>query len=132
VALLSYGPRLQECLKAADELAARGLPTTVADARFAKPIDEDLVRRLALEHEVLITIEEGAIGGFATQVMHFLALKGLLDNGLKFRPMCFPDMFIDHEAPQRQYEMAGLTAPNIVSMALAALGPAIATAPARA
>ena len=132
VALLSYGPRLQECLKAADELATRGLPTTVADARFAKPIDEALVRRLALEHEVLITIEEGSIGGFATQVMHFLALKGLLDNGLKFRPMCFPDIFIDHETPQRQYEMAGLTAPNIVATALAALGQAIATAPARA
>ena len=132
VALLSYGPRLQECLKAADELAARGLPTTVADARFAKPIDEDLVRRLAIEHEVLITIEEGSIGGFATQVMHFLALKGLLDNGLRFRPMCLPDIFIDHETPQRQYEMAGLTAAHIVTMALAALGQAIATAPARA
>ena len=122
VALLSYGPRLRECIEAAGILGARGLSTTVADARFAKPIDQDLVRRLATEHEVLITIEEGSIGGFATQVMHYLALEGLLDNGLKFRPMCFPDMFIDHEAPARQYEIAKLTTPDIVAMALTALG----------
>ncbi|MBT5459902.1 MAG: 1-deoxy-D-xylulose-5-phosphate synthase, partial [Rhodospirillaceae bacterium] len=132
VALLSYGTRLHECLKAADDLAARGLSTTVADARFAKPIDEDLVRRLAAEHEVLITIEEGSIGGFATQVMHFMALQGLLDNGLKFRPMCFPDIFIDQEAPAVQYELAGLTAGHIVNTALTALGQEIAETPARA
>lgn len=132
VALLSYGTRLHECLKAADDLAARGLSTTVADARFAKPIDEDLVRRLAAEHEVLITIEEGSIGGFATQVMHFMALQGLLDNGLKFRPMCFPDIFIDQEAPAVQYELAGLTAGDIVNTALTALGQEIAETPARA
>jgi 1-deoxy-D-xylulose-5-phosphate synthase len=132
VALLSYGPRLEECLKAADDLASRGLSTTVADARFAKPIDEDLVRRLAAEHEVLITIEEGSIGGFATQVMHFMALQGLLDNGLKFRPMCFPDIFIDHESPAKQYELAGLTAADIVRQALSALGKEIAEAPVRA
>jgi len=132
VALLSYGCRLQECLRAAADLAARGLPTTVADARFAKPIDEDLVRRLATEHEVLITVEEGAIGGFAAQVMHFLALRGLLDHGLKFRPMCLPDFFIDHESQPRQYDIAGLNAPGIVAMALSALGQEIATAPARA
>lgn len=132
VALLSYGPRLYECLKAADDLAARGLSTTVADARFAKPIDEELVRRLAAEHEVLITIEEGSIGGFATQVMHFMALQGLLDNGLKFRPMCFPDIFIDQETPAKQYELAGLTAADIVNSALTALGQEIAETPARA
>jgi 1-deoxy-D-xylulose-5-phosphate synthase len=133
VALLSYGPRLAECMKAADDLAARGLSATVADARFAKPIDQALVRQLAGEHEVLITIEEGSIGGFATQVMHFMALQGLLDNGLKFRPMCFPDIFIDHEAPARQYELAGLTAADIVKTALCALGrEEIAEAPVRA
>mgnify|MGYP003667561575 CR=1 FL=1 len=122
VALLSYGPRLRECIEAAGILGARGLSTTVADARFAKPIDQELVRRLATEHEVLITIEEGSIGGFATQVMHYLALEGLLDNGLKFRPMCFPDAFIDHEAPAKQYEIAKLTTPDIVATALTALG----------
>jgi 1-deoxy-D-xylulose-5-phosphate synthase len=132
VALLSYGTRLHECLVAADVLAARGLSTTVADARFAKPVDEDLVRRLAAEHEVLITIEEGSIGGFATQVMHFMALQGLLDNGLKFRPMCFPDIFIDHEAPAIQYELAGLTSGDIVNTALTALGQQIVEAPVRA
>ena len=98
------------------------MSATVADARFAKPIDQVLVRQLAGEHEVLITIEEGSIGGFATQVMHFMALQGLLDNGLKFRPMCFPDIFIDHEAPARQYELASLTAADIVRTALCGLG----------
>ena len=132
VALLSYGPRLEECMRAADDLVARGLSTTVADARFAKPIDQNLVRQLANEHEVLITIEEGSIGGFATQVMHFMALQGLLDNGLKFRPMCFPDIFIDHEAPAKQYELAGLTAADIVRTALSALGQEIAETPVRA
>ncbi|MDA1326821.1 MAG: 1-deoxy-D-xylulose-5-phosphate synthase [Proteobacteria bacterium] len=132
VALLSYGPRLEECMKAADDLAARGLSTTVADARFAKPIDQALVRQLANEHEVLITIEEGSIGGFATQVMHYMALQGLLDNGLKFRPMCFPDFFIDHESPAKQYELAGLTAADIVRTALSALGREIAETPVRA
>jgi 1-deoxy-D-xylulose-5-phosphate synthase len=122
VALLSYGGRLQECLKAAEDLAAHGLSATVADARFAKPLDTDLVRRLAREHEVLITIEEGAIGGFATQVMTDLAHAGLLDGGLKFRPMTLPDIFIDHEKPEIQYEQAGLTAAHIVATVLAALG----------
>jgi 1-deoxy-D-xylulose-5-phosphate synthase len=122
VALLSLGTRLGECLKAADELAARGLSTTVADARFAKPLDADLVRRLAREHEVLITVEEGAIGGFATQVMHCLAGAGLFDAGLKFRPMILPDRFIDHDAPEKQYDQAGLSARHIVATALAALG----------
>ena len=132
IALLSFGARLAECLKAADELAARGLSTTVADARFAKPLDEDLVRRLAVEHEVLITIEEGAIGGFATQVMHFLATAGLFDSGLKIRPMILPDRFIEHDTPQKQYDDAGLNARHIVATALAALDIKTGSRPARA
>ena len=122
VAILSYGARLQEALVAAEELGAKGLSTTVADARFTKPLDEDLVRRLAREHEVLITIEEGAIGGFASHVMQFLALNGELDHGLKFRPMTLPDRFINHGKPDGMYEDAGLRAPNIVCTALAAPG----------
>jgi 1-deoxy-D-xylulose-5-phosphate synthase len=122
VAILSYGTRLPEVLKAADELGAKGLSTTVADARFCKPLDSELVRRLAREHEVLITIEEGAIGGFATHVMHDLAHAGLLDAGLKIRPMVMPDLFIDHDNPAKQYDVAGLNAKHIVSQALAALG----------
>ena len=122
VAILSYGTRLGEALKAADELNGKGLATTVADARFAKPLDEDLLRRLAAEHEVLITIEEGAIGGFATQVMHNLIGQRLLDSGLKFRPMCLPDIFIDHGKPEEQYAWAGLTTSDIVATALQALG----------
>ena len=122
VALLSYGSRLGEALKAADELAARGMSTTVADARFAKPLDTELVRRLATGHEVLITIEEGAIGGFATQVMHFLATEGLLDSHLKFRPLCLPDQFIDHDKPERQLALAGLDTQGIVAAAAQALG----------
>jgi 1-deoxy-D-xylulose-5-phosphate synthase len=122
VAILSFGSRLDECRKAADELAARGLSTTLADARFAKPLDTELVRRLAAEHEVLITVEEGAIGGFATQVLHFLADEGLLDRGLKIRPMTLPDRFIDHGTPHGMYEQAGLNALHVVATALAALG----------
>lgn len=122
IAILSFGTKLADALKAADELAARGLPTTVADARFCKPLDEDLVRRLAREHEVLIVLEDGAIGGFASHVLHFLALQGLLDQGLKIRPMTLPDRFIDHESPAKQYEMAGLNAAHIVIKALEALG----------
>ena len=132
VALLSFGARLSECLKAADDLGARGLSTTVADARFAKPLDVDLVCRLARTHEVIITVEEGAIGGFAAQVLHTLAHAGLLDTGLKIRPMVLPDRFIEHDAPQRQYENAGLDAAHIVATALAALGQSQAVQPARA
>jgi 1-deoxy-D-xylulose-5-phosphate synthase len=132
VALLSFGTRLQECLKAADELAARGLSTTVADARFAKPLDRDLLRRLAGEHEVLITVEEGAVGGFAAQVAQELAHAGQFDAGLRFRPMGLPDRFIEQDKPERQYEEAGLDARAIVATALAALGRAEATAPVRA
>ncbi|MDH3582059.1 MAG: 1-deoxy-D-xylulose-5-phosphate synthase, partial [Hyphomicrobiales bacterium] len=131
-ALLSYGGRLAECLSAADELAAHGLSTTVADARFAKPLDEDLVHRLAREHEVLITVEEGAIGGFATQVMTSLANSGLLDSGLKIRPMTIPDRFIDHDSPANQYIQAGLTASGIAATALSALGREDEVLPARA
>ncbi len=132
VALLSLGCRLQECLAAGDELAARGLSTTVADARFAKPLDRDLLRRLAAEHEVLITIEEGSIGGFASQVLHALAEDGLLESGLKVRPMVLPDLFLDHETPARQYHQAGLDAEAITNTVLAALGVDRASAPARA
>jgi len=122
VALLSYGTRLHECLAAAKTLASRGLSTTVADARFAKPIDKDLLRRLASEHEVLVTIEEGSIGGFSSQVVQFLAHEGLLDGNLKFRPMCIPDFFIDHETQENQFKLAGLTATDIIKTTLAALG----------
>ena len=122
VAILSFGARLPECLKAADDLAAHGLSTTVADARFAKPLDTNLVRQLAKEHEVLITIEEGAIGGFAAQVMQYLALDGALDAGVKIRPMTLPDYFVNHDKPEKQYEAAGLDAASIVATALAALG----------
>ncbi|MBI3499074.1 MAG: 1-deoxy-D-xylulose-5-phosphate synthase [Proteobacteria bacterium] len=122
VAILSYGTRLQECLKAADELAARGFPATIADARFCKPLDTELVRRLAQDHEVLITIEEGAIGGFASHVVHYLAHAGLIDGGLKFRPMVLPDIFIDHDKPELQYQQAGLNAKHIVAKALEAIG----------
>ncbi|MCE2919376.1 MAG: 1-deoxy-D-xylulose-5-phosphate synthase [Roseomonas sp.] len=132
IAILSYGARLQECLKAADELATHGLSCTVADARFAKPLDTALVERLAREHEVLITIEEGSMLGFSGIVMHHLATRGLLDRGLKLRPRCLPDVFIDHDAPRKQYDQAGLNAPQIVATALAALGKAEMHLPARA
>ncbi len=122
VVILSYGTRLAESLAAAEELGAKGLSTTVADARFAKPLDHDLVRRLAREHEVLVTVEEGSIGGFATQVMQFMALEGLLDNGLKFRPLTLPDYFIDHDKPDLQIAAAGLDKAGIVSAVLQALG----------
>ncbi len=122
VAVLSYGTRLQDALKAADDLAAWGLSTTVADARFAKPLDQDLVLRLAREHEVLITVEEGAIGGFATQVMHCMISAGVFDQGLKFRPLYLPDFFIDHDKPAVQQQVGGVDATAIVAAALHALG----------
>ena len=122
IAILSLGPRLGDAMKAADELAARGFPTTVADARFAKPIDTALVEQLARHHEVLITIEEGAIGGFGSQVLHHLAWKGLLDAGLKVRPMVLPDRFIDHDSQAKQLAEAGLSVRDIVATALAAVG----------
>ena len=122
VALLSLGTRLGECLKAADQLAALGLSTTVADARFAKPLDTDLVRRLAQNHEVLITVEEGAVGGFGRYVLQYLASEGLLDRGVKVRPMVLPDAFIDHDKPEKMYGQAGLNAPGIVATVLTTLG----------
>ncbi len=122
IAILSLGTRLQECLKAADELAQRGLSATVADARFAKPLDTDLIDRLARGHEVLITIEEGSVGGFGSMVLQHLATSGALDSGVKIRPMVLPDLFLDHDAPFAQYETAGLNATGIVATALAALG----------
>jgi 1-deoxy-D-xylulose-5-phosphate synthase len=122
VALFSFGARLAECLKAADELAALGLSTTVADARFAKPLDTDLLLRLAREHEVLITIEEGAIGGFAAHVLQALALNGVLDGGIKLRSMILPDEFIDQDSPAAMYAKAGLDAKGIVAAAFEALG----------
>jgi len=122
IAILSYGTRLGEALAAADKLAGYGLSATVADARFAKPLDTDLVNRLAREHEVLITIEEGAIGGFAAQVMQHLAMEGAFDKGLKIRPMILPDRFIDQDTPEKMYEAAGLDANGIVATVLSALG----------
>jgi len=122
VALLSLGTRLGECLKAAEQLAALGLPATVADARFAKPIDEALVAQLVRHHEVLVTVEEGSVGGFGSQVLQYLATSGLLDSGVKVRPMVLPDTFIEHEKPEKMYELAGLNASGIVATVLKALG----------
>ncbi|MFC0245123.1 1-deoxy-D-xylulose-5-phosphate synthase [Falsochrobactrum ovis] len=121
VALLSFGTRLQECLSAAEELVAAGLSTTVADARFAKPLDQDLIRRLAREHEVLVTIEEGAVGGFGAHVLQFLAMDGLLDRGLKVRVLTLPDIYQDHGKPDAMYASAGLDRVGIVNTVFAAL-----------
>ena len=122
VAILSLGTRLAEALKAADQLATFGLSATVADARFMKPLDRDLIARLAREHEVLITIEEGSIGGFGSHVLHYLAEAGLLERGLKVRTLILPDIFIDHDKPELMYARAGLDAEGIVKSVFAALG----------
>jgi 1-deoxy-D-xylulose-5-phosphate synthase len=123
IAILSLGTRLAEALKAAEELEARGLSTTVADARFAKPLDEDLILRLARDHEVLITIEEGSIGGFGSYVLQLLADKGALDRGsLKVRSMVLPDVYLDQDKPERMYARAGLDAAGIVTKVFEALG----------
>ncbi len=122
VALLSFGARLEECRKAASRLATYGLPTTVADARFAKPLDEDLIRQLARHHEVVITVEEGSTGGFGAQVLHFLSRDGLLDAGLKIRTLTLPDEFTDHGKPEAMYEAAGLNASGILTAVFRALG----------
>jgi 1-deoxy-D-xylulose-5-phosphate synthase len=133
VAILSLGTRLQESLKAADQLAAMGLSTTVADARFAKPIDSELIRGLALNHEVFVTLEEGSSGGFGALVLHYLAENGHFHRGLKVRTMVLPDVFIDHDKPEKMYERAGLNAPGIVATVLGALGKeALANAASRA
>lgn len=126
VALLSLGTRLAECLSAAEQLGQRGLSTTVADARFAKPLDEELILRLAREHEVLVTVEEGSVGGFGSHVLQLLAREGVLDRGLKIRSLVLPDIFQDHNKPEAMYAEAGLDAAGIVRTVEKALGPASA------
>ncbi len=118
IAILSFGTRLSEALSASETLDAKGLSTTVADARFCKPLDEDLIRNLAANHDLLITVEEGAVGGFGSHVMQFLAMNGLLDGSLKVRPLCMADLFIDQDKPEAMYDTAGLNAPQIVDTAL--------------
>ncbi len=122
VALLSFGTRLADCLLAAEDLEAAGLSTTVADARFAKPLDHDLIRQLARHHDVLITIEEGAVGGFGSHVLQFLALEGLLETGLKVRPLVLPDLWMEQAKPEAMYAKAGLDRAGIVSTVFRALG----------
>ncbi len=122
VALLSLGTRLADCLLAAEDLEAAGLSTTVADARFAKPLDHDLIRQLARHHAVLVTVEEGAVGGFGAQVLHYLATEGLLDSGLKVRPMVLPDVWMDQAKPETMYAKAGLDSTGILKTVFAALG----------
>ena len=121
VAILSLGSRLKDCLLAAEQLAVLGLSTTVADARFAKPLDIELVKQMAQEHELLIILEEGSVGGFSSQVLHFLALEGLLDGGLKIRPMTLPDLFIDHASSDEQYKIAQLDSASIVDIVVKTL-----------
>ena len=121
-AILCLGPRLADCLKAAETLAAQGISCTVADARFAKPLDTDLIDTLARDHKLLVTIEDGSIGGFAAAVMQHLAWAGLLDGALKIRPMTLPDRFLEHDAPAKQWVDAGLTAKDIVATITTAIG----------
>jgi 1-deoxy-D-xylulose-5-phosphate synthase len=132
IALLSFGTRLAECELAVEDLGARGISATLADARFAKPLDHDLICGLARDHDVLITIEEGAGGGFSAQVLDLLATEGLLDGGLKMRPMHLPDTYVEHDKPATQYARAGLDAQAIVATALRALDQYVAEKPARA
>lgn len=122
VALLSFGTRLADCLMAAEDLDAAGLPTTVADARFAKPLDIDLIRQLARNHEVLVTVEEGAVGGFGSHVLQFLAMEGLLDGRLKVRPLVMPDIYMDQAKPELMNAYAGLDRKGIVNAVFSALG----------
>ncbi|SIP98187.1 1-deoxy-D-xylulose-5-phosphate synthase [Rhizobium sp. RU35A] len=122
VALLSFGTRLADCLLAAEDLDAAGLSTTVADSRFAKPLDHDLIRQLARHHEIVVTVEEGAVGGFGSQVMHFLANEGLLDTGLKIRSLVLPDLWMDQAKPEVMYAKAGLDRAGIVKTVFSALG----------
>jgi len=132
VALLSFGGRMAECLKAAEELDAAGLSTTVADARFAKPLDMDMIRRLAREHEVLVTVEEGSVGGFGSHVLTRLAEEGLLDNGLKVRTLALPDAYLDQDKPDAMYALAGLDCDGVMKTVFTALGSASLSAPQRA
>jgi 1-deoxy-D-xylulose-5-phosphate synthase len=122
IAILTLGTRLAEALKAAEDLGLRGLSTTVADARFAKPLDRELILELARKHEVLLTVEEGAVGGFGAHVLSLLAREGALDAGLKVRTLTLPDAYLEHEKPERLYAAAGLDAKGIVAAAIAALG----------
>lgn len=122
VAILSLGTRLGEAMIASDQLAALGLQATVADARFVKPLDKKLIDTLAANHEVLVTVEEGSVGGFGSHVLQYMAESGALDKGLKVRTMVLPDRFIDHDAPKRMYEKAGLSATGIVETVLTTLG----------
>jgi 1-deoxy-D-xylulose-5-phosphate synthase len=126
VAILSFGTRLAEVLKAREALAARGLAPTVADARFAKPLDKDLILRLVAEHEALICIEEGAVGGFGSHVAQFLSEQGVFDRGYKFRSMVLPDTFIDHANPEDMYAVARMNAADIEAKVLDLLGVAVA------
>ena len=121
-AIVSYGARLHDALAAADRLEAEGVSTTVADARFAKPLDEDLLRRLAENHELLLTVEEGSVGGFGSFALQFLASRGLLDGGLKIRSLVMPDAFFDHDKPEAQVARAGLDADSIFQTVVSALG----------
>ena len=122
VAILSLGSRLKDCLLAAEQLAVLGLSTTVADARFAKPLDIELIKQIAQDHELLIILEEGSVGGFSSQVLHFLALEGLLDGGVKVRPMTLPDIFIDHASSDEQYKIAQLDSASIIDVVVKTLG----------
>jgi 1-deoxy-D-xylulose-5-phosphate synthase len=123
IAILSLGTRLAEALKAAEDLEARGLSTTVADARFAKPLDEELILRLARDHEVLVTVEEGSVGGFGSYVLQLLSDRGVLDRGaVKVRSLVLPDVYQDHDKPERMYARAGLDAAGIVAKVFEALG----------
>jgi 1-deoxy-D-xylulose-5-phosphate synthase len=122
VALLSFGTRLADCLLAAEDLDAAGLSTTVADARFAKPLDLDLIRQLARNHEVLLTVEEGAIGGFGAHVLHMLAHEGFLDGRLKVRPLVMPDIFVEQAKPETMNALAGLDRKGIVKTVFGMLG----------
>ena len=121
IALLSLGTRLAESLKAADQLEAKGLSTTVADLRFAKPLDEDLIRKLMATHEVVVTVEEGSIGGLGAHVLTMASDEGITDSGLKIRTLRLPDVFQDHDSPEKQYDAAGLNAPHIIETVLKAL-----------
>tara|TARA_B100001063_G_scaffold136245_1_gene127371 strand:- start:436 stop:1329 length:894 start_codon:yes stop_codon:yes gene_type:complete len=115
VALLNFGTRLEECKKASEKLSKKGIDCTIIDARFAKPLDEKLIIEVASNHEVLITIEEGSIGGFGSHVMQFLSDRGVFDRGLKFRSMILPDIFIDQDTPEKMYEAAGLDSVSIIN-----------------
>jgi 1-deoxy-D-xylulose-5-phosphate synthase len=122
VAILSFGTRLQEVEAACEALGAKGITPTIADARFAKPLDRDMIRKLAADHDALITVEEGAVGGFGSHVAQLLADEGVFDHGLKFRSMVLPDTFIDQAGPREMYDMAGLNAADIEAKVLEVMG----------